>query len=221
MENNFTKPPAKITIAKYTRCSTDNQDLTLQKETLDKFIERLMEDNPNNTYEVLEFNDFNVSGKSTKDRKELNKMLDLVEKKKINVVIFVRLDRLARSLQDLLQITSKFEANNVKFTATEQNIDTSTYQGRLLFQLMGAFAEFDRNVTRERMEEGRKRAELVGTKSGKPCHRPKISIDRDAVIYKYQNGWSKHSIAKHYNVSITPITRIVNEFESMKGGDKK
>jgi DNA invertase Pin-like site-specific DNA recombinase len=208
--NTSTKAPAKITIAKYRRVSTDNQELELQNDVLNKHIERLKEDNPEIKYEVLDFSDFAVSGKTT-ERPDFLKMMDKVRKKQIQLIIFTKLDRLARSLQDLLNIHSELEKYGVKITAIEQQIDTSNYQGKLNFQIMGAFAEFERNITRERMELGRKKAELVGTKSGKPCHRPKVNIDSDGVKYKYKAGMSMHQIAKEYNVSITPIRRILNE----------
>jgi DNA invertase Pin-like site-specific DNA recombinase len=209
-DNNIIKAPAKITIAKYRRVSTDNQELELQNDILNKHIERLKEDNPQTEYEVLDFKDFAISGKTT-DRPDFQKMMEKIKKKDIQLIIFTKLDRLARSLQDLLNIHSELEKYGVKITAIEQSIDTSTYQGRLNFQIMGAFAEFERNITRERMESGRRKAELVGTKSGKPCHRPKVNIDSDGVKFKHKAGWSMHQIAKHYNVSITPIRRILND----------
>ena len=202
-----------IVIAKYKRCSTDNQELFLQDEILEKRIARLKEDNPNESYTILDFEDKAVSGK-TAERIELKRMMSMIERKQINLVIFTKLDRLARSLQDLLNITSKFNEKDVKFIVAEQNIDTSNANGRLLFQILGSFAEFEREIIRERMESGRKKAELTGTKSGKPCHRPKLSLDKDGVIYKYKNGMSMHSIAKIYNVSITPVRRIINEMKN-------
>jgi len=218
------KPHTKITIAKYTRVSTDNQELISQNESLDKHIERLKEDNPEIEYKILNFEDFAVSGK-TQERKAFQNMMNEIQRKKINLVIFTKLDRLARSLQDLLNISSIFEKFDVKFTVVEQNIDTSNYQGRLNFQIMGAFAEFERNIIRERMISGRKRAEIVGTKSGKPCHRPEIKLDEDGVKAKYNRGMSMNAIAKEYKVSITPIRRILKkemeekqkrQFEKMK-----
>lgn len=208
--NNSTKAPAIITIAKYRRVSTDNQELELQNEVLEKHIQRLREDNATIQYDALDFKDFAVSGK-TIDRPDFKKMMEMVAKKKVDLIIFTKLDRLARSLQDLLNIHSELEKQGVKITAVEQQIDTSTYQGKLNFQIMGAFAEFERNITRERMELGRKKAELVGTKSGKPCHRPKVEIDEDGVKFKHQQGMSMTQIAKHYRVSITPIRRILND----------
>jgi DNA invertase Pin-like site-specific DNA recombinase len=207
--NTSTKAQAKITLAKYKRCSTDNQELILQDDSIEKCIKRLREDNPNTIYEILDFQDFAVSGKST-EREGFAKMMELCDKRKIQMIAFTKLDRLARSLQDLLNITSKFESLGIKFIVVEQNIDTSTSQGKLLFQILGAFAEFERTIIRERMESGRKKAELVGTKSGKPCHRPMSSIDADGVRFKHKEGWSMNQIAKNYGVSITPIRRILN-----------
>jgi DNA invertase Pin-like site-specific DNA recombinase len=210
MEENNTsiKAQTKITLSKYKRCSTDNQELTLQDEILEKHIKRLREDNPLITYEILNFEDKGISGKTT-DRPDFIKMMELVDKGKIQLILFTKLDRLARSLQDLLNITSKLEAKGVKFIVVEQNIDTSNAQGRLLFQIIGAFAEFERAIIRERMESGRKKAEITGTKSGKPCHRPNVKIDEDGVKFKFNQGMSMHSIAKQYGVSITPIRRIL------------
>ena len=200
-----------IIIAKYRRCSTDNQELTLQDEVLNKFIHKLREDNPDKFYEVLDFSDYAISGKDTK-RAELQKMLDLVDKKKIDIVIFTKLDRLARSLQDLLNIACKFEEKGVQFIVVEQHLDTTTARGRLLFHVIGAFSEFEWAMIRERLESGRRKAEIIGTKSGKPCHRPRVDIDEDGVKYKfYKQKKSMTQIAKDYGVSITPIRRILRD----------
>lgn len=200
-----------IIIAKYKRCSTDNQELTLQDEVLNKAIERLKEDNPDKVYEVLEFVDYAISGKNT-NREALQKMLGLIDKKKIDIIICTKLDRLARSLQDLLNMVCTFKEKGAQFIVAEQNLDTTTPQGRLLFQIIGAFSEFERVLIRERLEAGRRKAELTGTKSGKPCHRPRVEIDEAGVKYKhYTLKKSMTQIAKDYGVSITPIRRILNE----------
>jgi len=200
-----------VTIAKYKRCSTELQNLDEQDATLEKEIQRIKNSDTNNNYEVLDFSDKAISGKNTDDRPQLQKMLKYVEQNKIDMVIFTNLDRLGRSLQDLLSITKIFEQHNVKFKSVMQNIDTSTSAGKLQFQILGAFAEFERNIIQERMREGRERAKLYGTKSGKPIHRPYANIDRDGVIYKYGKGISMNQIAKEYNVSITPIRRILKD----------
>jgi DNA invertase Pin-like site-specific DNA recombinase len=198
-----------FTIAKYKRCSTNKQELDIQDATLQKFVDRYKEDHPNLTINVLDFKDEGISGKNA-DRPSLQKLLGLVERRKVDLVVFTKLDRLARSLQDLLNITSKFKDCGVNFNVIEQNIDTSSASGRLLFHIIGAFAEFEREMIRERLESGREKARLIGTKSGKPMHRPKAELDEDGVKYKHKNGWSMRQIAKHYQVSITPIRRILN-----------
>jgi DNA invertase Pin-like site-specific DNA recombinase len=198
-----------FTIAKYERCSTNKQELDLQDAVLQKFVDRYKEDHSDQNINVLDFKDEGISGKNA-DRPSLRKLLELVEKRKVDLVVFTKLDRLARSLQDLLNITSKFKNCGINFIVIEQNIDTSSASGRLLFHIIGAFAEFEREMIRERLESGREKARLVGTKSGKPMHRPKAELDEDGVKYKHKNGWSMRQIAKHYKVSITPIRRIIN-----------
>jgi DNA invertase Pin-like site-specific DNA recombinase len=200
----------KIVIAKYERCSTDKQELIIQDETLDKWINRYKEDNPSTEVIIESYKDEGISGKDL-DRPSLKKMLDNISKHKINLVIFTKIDRLSRSLQDLLNTSTILKNNNVDFIVTQQNIDTTTPQGRLMFQIIGAFAEFERSMIYERMSNGRKKAELTGTKSGKPCHRPNVKIDSDGVEFKFKQGVSMNQISKQYNVSIGPIRRILKE----------
>jgi len=192
----------------YMRCSTETQELILQEESTNKFVSRLKEDNPTIEYITTQYKDKGISGKNT-DRPSLQKLLDDVRKKNINCVIITKLDRLGRSLQNLLEIATEFKNNNVDFIVIEQHLDTSTAQGKLLFHILGAFAEFEREMIRERMQGGRKKAELSGSKSGKPCHRPKSSLDEDGVVKKFENGMSMNQISKTYEVSITPIRRIL------------
>ena len=134
-----------------------------------------------------------------------------MQKHNINLVVFTKLDRLGRSLQDLLNTVTTFQNNQIDFIVVEQSIDTSTPQGRLMFHVLGAFAEFERSLIRERMQSGRKKAMETGSRSGKPCNRPKTKIDEDGVVFKFQSSVSMNQIAKLYGVSITPIRRILLE----------
>ena len=198
-----------IRVALYMRCSTELQELTLQEETLDKHIQRLREDNPTTEYIIEKFKDNNLSGKNT-NRPEFQRLMKIIEMNKIDLVVVTALDRLSRSLQDLLNTTNLFQAHSCNFIVVGKSIDTTNAQGRLLFHILGAFAEFERETIRERMEAGRKRAEVSGTKSGLPCHRPKTSkVDEDGVVYKYKQGISMNQISKMYGVSITPIRRVL------------
>lgn len=205
-----TKQIQVIRVGKYKRCSTAKQELILQEESLNKFIARLQEDNKYICYDVVDYADEGISGKTT-DRPDLQRLLADIIKGKIDLVIFTKLDRLSRSLQDLLNTASIFKDNNVDFIVTEQNIDTTTPQGELLFQMLGAFAQFERTLIRERMRNGREKAMVAGSKSGKPCHRPKKDLDADGVELKFKKGMSMNQISKMYHVSITPIRRILSE----------
>jgi len=207
-----TKPQTKIIIAKYKRCSTEGQELTLQDDVLEKEIRRFKEDNPLVEVEVLNFEDFAMSGKNTKDRPALMEMMDKIDKRLINKVYVTKMDRLGRSLQDLLNLTDQMRKKETDFIVVEQKIDTSTPQGNLLFQIIGAFSEFERTIIRERMEAGRRKAMETGiTKSGKPLHRPELILDDDGIMAKYEKGMSINKIAEVYKVSITPIRRILNK----------
>jgi len=211
-KSNITKPQTKIVLAKYKRCSTDNQELTLQDDVLNKHISRMMEDNPGIEYVVEEFEDFAISGKNSNNRPALIKMMERVDKNKVDKVLVTKMDRLGRSLQDLLNLTDQMKKRDIDFIVVEQNIDTSTPQGVLLFQMIGAFSEFERTLIRERMESGRRRAKETGiTKSGKPLHRPEIQLDEDGIMAKYEKGMSLKKIAEVYKVSITPIRRILKK----------
>jgi len=206
------KLQTKIRIAKYKRCSTDNQELTLQEDILSKDIRRFKEDNPNIEIEILNFEDFAISGKTTKDRPGLMDMMEKIDKRLINKVYVTKMDRLGRSLQDLLNLTDQMRKREVDFVVVEQKIDTSTPQGNLLFQIIGAFSEFERTLIRERMEAGRRKAKETGiTKSGKPLHRPPLVLDEDGIMAKYEKGMSINKIAEVYKVSITPIRRILKK----------
>ncbi len=204
-----------IRVSLYMRCSTELQELTLQEETLDKQVSRMREDNPNVEYVVEKYKDNNMSGKNMQ-RPELQRMIKQIEMNRVDCVIVVALDRLSRSLQDLLSTVSIFEKHNCNFIVVGKSIDTSTAQGRLLFHILGAFAEFERETIRERMTLGRQRALLSGSKSGKPCNRPKVNIDEDGVIKKYTDGMSMNMIAKLYSVSITPIRRVLRNAGEIK-----
>ncbi len=197
-------------IATYIRCSTEKQEITIQKDLIKNYINYLKKQNKKNNYIITNYTDEGFSG-SKLDRPSFTRMINDVENNKIDIVIVTKLDRLSRSLQDLLNTVKKFENYSCDFIVIQDNINTSNAQGRLFFHIIGAFAEFEREVIKERMSAGRKKAEVSGTKSGKPCHRPKLNIDVDGVVKKFEDKMSMKQIAKNYNVSITPIRRILKE----------
>lgn len=145
-------------VAIYARVSTEEQHADKQVDALREYCERYK-------YEVFsEYVDV-ISG-TTSSRPEFNRLLEDMRKYRFKAVVVTKLDRLGRSLSHLLSLFDEFKKKSVHFIAITQNIDTTTATGTLLFQIMGAFAEFERNIISERTKEGLRKA--IGTgKRGK------------------------------------------------------
>jgi len=197
-------------IGVYIRCSTEKQEIVIQKEQIYTYIDFLKKQNKNIEYIIKEYIDEGISG-SNLERQSFKRMINDIENNKIDIVMITKLDRLSRSLQDLLNVVKKFKEYSCDFIVIKDNIDTSNPQGRLLFHIIGSFAEFEREIIKDRLTTGRKKAEEKGTKSGKPCHRPKLSIDIDGIVKKFEDGMSMNQISKSYNVSITVIRSRLKE----------
>ena len=163
-------------------------------------------------YELKFFEDRAKSGKDTQ-RPEFDRMLkSLGEKPK--VVIVAKIDRFARSLSDLLKTLECFDQNGIGFiSVNDPGIDTTTPNGRLLLQILGAFAEFERNMINSRTKAGRELAMSRGVKFGRPALKTKNGnfIDRRKVMELKERGLSARAIAKSMECSITPILKILKE----------
>ena len=88
--------------------------------------------------------------------------------RKLDVILIWKLDRFARSLRHLVNALAEFEALNVAFVSLHDNLDLSTPAGRLMFQIIGAMAEFERSLIIERVKGGLRRARAKGKKLGRP-----------------------------------------------------
>ncbi len=145
------------------------------------------------------------SGKNT-DRPELAKCLERL--KKGDTLVVWRLDRLGRSLRDLLDITADLNRRSVNFRSLTENFDTTSASGRLVFNFFAALAEFERDLIRERTLAGLSAARARGRFGGR---RRKLSSQQaHAVkILWNSNEITKQGIAKQYGVSIATIDRIV------------
>ena len=121
-------------------------------------------------------------------------------------------DRLGRSLQDLIGFLSELHAVGVDLYLHQQGIDTTTPAGKAMFQMMGVFAEFERSMIQERVKSGLARAKKHGTKSGKPLGRPKVNgkIEK-AVLAVRAEGTGKRKIAKQLGIGVSTVNRILNE----------
>lgn len=136
----------------YARVSTDDQNLDLQRDALKRAgCERMFEDK--------------ASGAKA-DRTGLAALMSMLRAG--DTVVIWRLDRLGRSLKNLIELVERFEAAKVGLRSLQENIDTTTSGGRLVFHLFGALAEFERNLIRERTQAGMAAARVRGRMGGRP-----------------------------------------------------
>ena len=146
-------------VAIYARVSTGAQTVQNQLRELREIADR------HGWIVAAEFTDKGISGaKGREQRPGLDKMLKAVARREIDVVAAWWVDRLGRSLQDLLGFLGELHAKNVDLYLHQQGLDTSTPAGKALFQMMGVFAEFERAMIRERVKSGLERAKAQGKK---------------------------------------------------------
>jgi len=153
-------------VAIYARVSTDMQDVDKQVKEL-KNVALLQ------NYMVFDVYSDKISG--TKDsRPELNRMMFDMRNGCFNAIMIYKLDRLGRSLKHLITICEELNNNGVDLIVTSQGIDTSTSTGKLLFNILGSVAQFERELISERTKLGLKKAKNVG-KRGKDKKRRRTS----------------------------------------------
>jgi DNA invertase Pin-like site-specific DNA recombinase len=145
-------------VAIYVRVSTDRQDYDKQIESCKRYCEMQGHD----VYKI--YSDI-YTGKEI-SRPAFQELLNDMRLYKFKAVVCTRLDRVGRSLKHLINILEEFQNKGVEFIAITQNIDTTTSAGKLQMQILGAFAEFERNLISERTKEGLKGNVRVG-KRGK------------------------------------------------------
>lgn len=155
-----------MTLLGYARVSTAEQHLDLQVDALEKYgCERVFKEK--------------ISGKD-RERPQLEAMLDYLREG--DVVVVWKLDRLGRSLHDLIDLTQDFERRGVGFVSIKDSIDMSTATGKLYFHLMGALAEFERDLIRERTKAGLEAARARGHLGGRrPANAEKL--DQAFLLY--------------------------------------
>jgi DNA invertase Pin-like site-specific DNA recombinase len=146
-----------------------------------------------------------ISGRSRANRVELSRALKKLSKD--DVLVVCRLDRLARSSRDLLNVLHEIGEKGASFKSlSDAWADTTTAHGRLILTVLGGLAEFERELIKSRTAEGRERAKQIGIKFGRP-HKLTPHQRREAVARRAK-GESLKSIARSYNVSAPTIFRL-------------
>ena len=122
----------------------------------------------------------------------------------------VAIDRLGRSLKDLLTFMEEMESLHIDLYLHRERLDTTTPMGRMIFQVTGAFAEFERSVIKERIHAGLDRARRQGTRSGKPIGRPRVvtKVER-GIRCLHAQGLGKRKIAKQLGVGVSTVMRVL------------
>ena len=148
-------------VAIYCRCSTTEQSVDPQLDVLRKYAEAW-------ELEIVgEYKDVGVSG--TRDRRNgLDALVKDARKRCFDAVACVKLDRMARSVRHLTTMAAELESLGVDLIAVDQSLDTSTPSGRLLFHVLGAIAEFERDLIVERTKAGVESARRRGRHPGRP-----------------------------------------------------
>jgi DNA invertase Pin-like site-specific DNA recombinase len=165
------------TVALYLRVSTGEQSVENQRRELMATAQR------RGWVVTHEIADEGISGAKGRDRRPgLAHILKLVTRREIDMVAAWSVDRLGRSLQDLIEVLETLRIAGVDLYLERQGVDTSTPAGRALFQMLGVFAEFERALIQERIRAGIANAKAKGTKSGKPFGRPRIADSRRLEI---------------------------------------
>jgi DNA invertase Pin-like site-specific DNA recombinase len=192
-------------IAIYARCSTaDDQTTGNQIHELRAAAER------HGWAVVAVFDDQGVSGSLARERRPAMKaLLRAVTRREVDMVAAWAVDRLGRSLLDLLGFLGELHAKQVDLYLHQQGLDTSTPAGRAMFQMLGLFAEFERSMIRERVVSGMARARTTGTKSGRAIGRPGAAeATKDAIRGLLGAGQSERAIVQQLGVSKGAVGRV-------------
>ena len=144
----------------YSRVSTD-------KQTTDNQTQELLAVADRNSWNIEAVYSDVISGAKEK-RPELDALMQSVIRREVDVVLIWDISRLGRSLQHLLKLMNEMHAKGVDLFMYPHNIDTTTPSGKMMFQMCGAFAEFERGMIQERVKAGLERAKAQGKKLGRP-----------------------------------------------------
>jgi DNA invertase Pin-like site-specific DNA recombinase len=143
------------------------------------------------------------------NRSGLRQLMDDARRGQFDVVLVWRFDRFARSIEQLVIALAEFRALGIDFVSCQEALDTSTPMGKAMFTIIGAMAELERNVIRERVIAGLDYARLHGTKSGKAVGRPKRIFDRTEVVRLRESGLSIENIARQMGIGVGTVARVI------------
>ena len=196
----------KQTVVIYARVSTGKQNHDVQLTELREYCARRKW---TNVEEIID----TVSGVKS-SRKGLDQLMTQVRRGKVDIIVCYKLDRLGRSLAHLAAMIAEFAAHNTALVVPEQGIDTSTANpaARLQLNVLGAVAEFEREIIRERVNDGIAAAKARGVRFGRPVTR---DVHRDDIARLRAQGMTGRGIARTLGIPTSPVFRMSAELEAV------
>jgi len=189
-------------IAIYVRVSTNKQDSTNQLIELRDLAKRM-------NYEIVqEYTDNGISGtKGREDRPGLDLLLNHAGQRKFEQVMIFDITRLGRSLQNCIETLNYLNSLNIDILIQKQGIDTTSPVGRLTFSLMASLGEYEKNLMRERIILGIKRAKSQGKKLGRPSNMNDGM--KNAIKILREKGMGIVSISKQLNCGVGTVYKVI------------
>ena len=196
--------PVKTAI--YARVSTTNhgQDVSMQLRELREYCQRRGLDIAG------EYTDTASGAKDS--RPELNRLMADAKQRRFDAVCVWKLDRFGRSLRHLVNALADLESLGVSFISIKDNLDLSTPSGRLMFQIIGAMAEFERALIQERVKAGLRNARAKGKRLG----RPRMVVNASQIVHLRSQGRSVREIAEELGYSRSLVHKTLANHESFR-----
>jgi len=201
----FTMTTKKVVA--YIRVSTDKQSVENQLNELTSVADR-------NGWELVHtYCDKGISGAFGRDKRPaFDELLKDANRKEFDGILVWSIDRIGRSLQDLISFLDDVQSKDIDLYIHQQGLDSSTPTGRLMFSLVGSFAEYERTLIKERVRAGMERAKKSGTKSGRAIGRPTNVNDgtKSAVIELHKSGMSMNKICKTLSIGSGTLYKLLD-----------
>jgi DNA invertase Pin-like site-specific DNA recombinase len=190
-------------VAIYIRVSTSKQDTENQRRELKAVADR-------SGWQIVKvYEDAGISGAKGRDKRPgLDAMMKAVNAREFDLVASWSVDRLGRSLTDLLNILQSLHEKGVGLFLHQQGLDTTTTAGKAMFQMLGVFAEFERGIIRERVNAGLARARANGTKLGRRTVKPSVEAQ---IVELRAKGDGILKIGKKLGVGTSVVQRVFKE----------
>jgi len=190
------------TVALYARVSTLDQNCEVQLEDLRRYA--------NQRFTLYhEYIDVGVSG-AQRHRAQLDELKRDARKRLFDVVLVWKFDRFARSLKHLIESLDEFSSLGIDFVSYTEGVDTTTPSGQLLFHIVRAVAQFERDLIAERVRAGLAHAKAMGTHTG----RPRAVVYTAAVLSLRTSGKSLRNIANALDVPVSRVRRALVRVDS-------